>query len=50
MTAFHPEYGEYVTCSKCGLKKYCKYNGKITICYACDHGNFPKFKNTNAHR
>ena len=20
------------------------------ICYACEHGNFPRFKNTNAHR
>lgn len=50
MTAFHPEYSEYATCCKCCLKKYCKEYGKRTICYACDHGNFPRFKNTNAHR
>ena len=49
MTYFNKEYSEYATCFKCGLKKYCREDGKRTICFACDHGNFPRFKN-NEHR
>ena len=50
MTYFHKEYSEYATCCKCGLKKYCREDGKRTICFACDHGNFPRFKKNNEHR
>jgi len=42
MTCFHKDYKEYATCVKCGLKKYCKHEGKVMICYACAHGNFAK--------
>lgn len=42
MTRFHEDYKEYATCVKCGLKKYCKLEGKVMICYACNHGNFAK--------
>ena len=44
MVAFHKEYNEYVTCSICGLKKYCKPKGQHYICYACEHGNIAKVK------
>lgn len=50
MTSCHPEYSEYATCSKCGLKKYCKQDKNRFICFACAHGNYPKFKFTHAHR
>lgn len=50
MTAFHPEFNEYATCSKCGLKKYCKLDGRHFICFSCSHGNYPKFKFSNANR
>lgn len=49
MVAFHKEYKEYVTCTVCGFKKYCKPNGQHFICYACANGNFAKVKwNHNA--
>ena len=34
MTYFNKEYSEYATCCKCGLKKYCKEDGKLTMCHA----------------
>jgi len=42
MTYFHKEYNEYMTCTICGLKKYCKPDGNKYICFACAHGNFAK--------
>lgn len=30
------EYPEYVTCSRCGYKKYCKLEGHKWVCKACD--------------
>ncbi len=44
MALFHKEYKEYVICSTCKLTKFCREDGKKFICYACDHGNFPRFK------
>ena len=44
MTSCHPEYSEYATCFICGMKKYCKPDGKNYICYACSNGNFAKVK------
>ena len=41
----HPEYEEYATCSKCGLKKMCVLAGRLYICFACDHGNFKGLRN-----
>lgn len=45
MTMPHPYYGEYATCTVCGLKKYCRLIGNYFMCYACDHGNFKGIKN-----
>ena len=50
MALFHKEYNEYVICSTCKLTKFCREDGKKFICYACDHGNFPRFKNTYGNR
>lgn len=45
MVAFHKEYSEYATCSRCGMKKNCKLEGRHFICYSCDNGNFNGLKN-----
>jgi len=50
MSSPHPEYNEYTTCSKCGLKKMCRLDGKKFICYSCDHGNFNGIKNKKETR
>jgi hypothetical protein len=47
MTLSHPRYNEYATCYRCGLKKYCKNEGKMTICYACSNGNYNGLKTIN---
>ncbi len=33
---FKREYPDYVTCSWCGHKKYCKLEGHKWVCKACD--------------
>jgi len=42
MANFHKEFSDYVTCTICGMKKYCKQEDKRFVCFACANGNFAK--------
>lgn len=45
MSKSHPEYGEYATCTVCGMHKYCKPVNRYFVCFSCYNGNFKGLKN-----
>lgn len=45
MVSAHPEYGTYMTCCVCGLKKGCRLDGRRYVCFSCDNGNFNGIRN-----
>ncbi len=47
MSRPHTEYGEYVTCTVCGLHKYCRQVNRDFICYSCYNGNFAELRKVN---
>ena len=44
MVNYRKIYSEYATCSKCGMKKNCKLEGRLFICFSCSNGNFNGLK------
>lgn len=47
MVVSNKEYGEYATCTVCGLHKYCRRDGRRMLCYSCDHQNYNGLRNFN---
>lgn len=47
MVAFHKDFSEYATCSRCGLKKLCGKVGRHMVCWSCSQKNFNGLRNYN---
>ena len=47
MVAFHKDFAEYATCSRCGLKKLCGKVGRHMVCYSCANNNFNGLRRIN---